>query len=144
MKLKDFEITYFRPNVDVRFLNDISFITMENCNTRWKEGLKEYRLLCREGFICNGSIVPKWLWSLFNYSPTGSFLMATLWHVFIYSTKGKVYNFIKGEYDFVPRKSADKLFYCQLIRSGVNENTAKKLYYAVRIFGWALWFFRKK
>lgn len=80
-----------------------------------------------EGYIYNGTSVPRFAWSSI-YSPYSPLcIAASLPHDHLYSTHE------------VSKKLADQIFYDRLILNGANKFKAKLMHQAVKVFGGFAW-----
>jgi hypothetical protein len=116
-----------------------AFTLDESTTTTWTNNGKKYTLTAPQGFTWDGATIPRPLWSIIGYYPTGIMLAASLWHDLIYVEKGKIYNVYSGEHEFVSRKHCDQLFYAHMLQSGVAEKAARTMYQTIRVFGRFYW-----
>lgn len=111
---------------------------------------QKFRLFIPEGFMYDGTSVPRILWTLTGITPDGIFRAASLVHDYIYNYEGKLPVGVQTYYDIKDqtwkiatghwgRKSADKLFARMLREFGVSRTRRRFAYYAVRAFGYLYW-----
>jgi hypothetical protein len=111
----------------------------ETTTTSWSTPKNTYIIEAKKGFTWDGATIPRPLWSIIGYYPTGIMLAASLWHDLIYIQKGNIYNMHTNEYKFISRKHCDQLFYAHMLQSGVKEKAARTMYQTIRLFGRFYW-----
>jgi hypothetical protein len=140
MELKDVIIKYFRKDTPYEALSNNEFRLLENVSTKFSLAEKQFRLLAKQGFIWDGATIPRFTWTFFGYYPSGLMLTPSLWHDLIYIKKGNVYNYETLKTEFISRKECDLLFLKHMLRMGVEEKKAIKMYKVIRTFGKFYWF----
>lgn len=138
--IKDIVLKYFSKQTVYEPLNEKQYILIESMSTQFLLSGEFYKILARKGFIWDGATIPRFLWSLIGYHPAGLMLAPSLWHDLIYVNKGVVYNYISLKKEFISRLDCDRLFLSHMIRMGVEEKKALKMYKVIRIFGRFYWF----
>jgi hypothetical protein len=95
-----------------------------------------YKEICVPmGFVFDGASIPRFLWTLSGLTPDGLHRAAALIHDYLYHHKGKIPN-SKVEYT---RREADSIFRELLTRSCINSLNVRRMYWAVRLFGYFYW-----
>lgn len=75
------------------------------------------------GFDTDLATIPRWLWTFLSPSYSG-FVAPSILHDYLYTCPGGF-----------SREFADLVFYSGLLKNGVSNFTASKMYFAVRLFG---------
>ncbi len=85
------------------------------------------------GFICDGSSIPRALWTLIGLHKDGKNREPSLVHDWLYMHQGRI---PERKYS---RQEADRLYYDMLIAYGVPNKSAWRSYKGVRWFGKKHW-----
>jgi hypothetical protein len=136
---KLFRIKYFVQELAIDTIGDFEHEIIGKANIRWFYKGTEYRIILQKGFRWYGLVMPRFFWKMLGFLPTSSVLQPFLWHAYMYSKKGKITNYIPIAEEHLDRKHVDRLFYCLMIKTGISENLAKKIYWGARIFGYFSW-----
>ena len=98
-------------------------------------GPTPFTMTVPDGFIWDGSSVPRFLWTISGITPDGLMRAGALIHDYLYRNGGVVSTCTVK----FSRKDADVLFYTINRQAGCNWWTAIRAYRAVRLFGWLAW-----
>lgn len=100
---------------------------------------KRYAFWLARGFQYDGASIPWFMWSVLKASPDGLWRAATLVHDYLYINNGEVTaEYIatgKKETLQLSRKQVDQIFLIDMLRAGVNERKARRMYRGVRTLG---------
>jgi hypothetical protein len=132
-------INNFQTKIENTPLGVSKFILDKTYTTSWSNNGKIYVIKAKKGFEWDGATIPRSLWSIIGYYPTGIMLAASLWHDLIYVKKGLIYNLYEEKEEFISRKHCDQLFYAHMLKSGVDKKAAKTMYQTIRVFGRFFW-----
>lgn len=100
---------------------------------------QRYAFWIAKGFQYDGASIPWFLWTILKASPDGLWRAATLVHDYLYINKGVVIAecVATGESETLQltRKEVDEIFLIDMLRAGVKEKKARRMYRGVRTFG---------
>ena len=148
IKKEDIELT-FPDQPDIYSLTkDTNYCLRGDYSYIWRSNKITYKITVPNGFIYDGTSVPRFLWSIFGIYPDGIHRPASLIHDFMYKNKGLVPDESYTSY-FIDtwlithhqwrRNDVDRLF-CRMLRDlGVSKFKRRIMFYAVRIFGYFWW-----
>jgi len=88
------------------------------------EDTKIDKYIVPEGFKTDGASIPRFLWSITGCPIKAKYVMAAILHDYLYSREANV-----------PFDHANKAFYRNMRRAGVNKFKAKLMFLAVKYFG---------
>lgn len=148
IRKEDIELV-FPDQPDVYSLyKDTNYCLRGNYSYIWRFNKETYKIVVPNGFVYDGTSVPRILWSIFGIYPDGIHRPASLLHDYIYKNMGHMpykssmvfFNgdWVVGEYTW-KRRDVDRLF-CRMLRElGVSKFKRRMMFYAVRMFGYFWW-----
>jgi hypothetical protein len=129
----------FSTKIDHTAVDKRMFRLDYNHTCSWETDTQSYVLTAPKGFLWDGATIPRALWSLAGYHPSGLMLAPSMWHDYIYVNKGKFINQSTNEEVYISRKHSDVLFYRHMILAGIEPKKAKLFYQIVRLAGRVYW-----
>jgi hypothetical protein len=107
---------------------------------------EHYSLWIPDGFISDGTSIPRWVESLANITPDGLERRASWLHDYLYKHNGRCEHLMKSK-DGVQtavaepftKDAADEIFWWMLVDDGCTQRRAAEMFQAVHFFGQSSW-----
>jgi hypothetical protein len=115
--------------------NGFAYYLCQAFDVSFKYGGDAVRFQIPDGFVFDGTSVPRAAWTLSGIERDGLERRAALIHDWLYAHQGKV----PGNDRAFTREGCDLIFYEHLLASGVSKSRAIIMHKFVRMFGGAAW-----